>query len=119
MAMKNKDVGHFFAGMLNVKDNPAFDEGKKFIDAVDKEAKGGIKNTQQAEGSFGDLAGSRLSLPVVPWRITRDAQDITRGLQGLPPIKREYHPKGFVKGFLNGGIIEYFDKYWNPDKKKK
>ena len=71
--------------------------------AIDNIASG---KTQKALGGVGQLAGSRLSTPVIPWRLVRDVSDIYRGLNGLPAIKNEYKSSGFASGYFQGGMIE-------------
>ena len=81
----------------------AFDEGKKLQRALKNAASG---KTQQALGGVGQLAGSRLSTPIIPWRVVKDVRDIYRGLNGLPEIKHEFKSSGFASGYFQGGMVE-------------
>jgi hypothetical protein len=87
---------------MNIKVD-AFDEGKKLQQAMKNAASG---KTQKALGGAGQLAGSRLSTPIIPWRVVRDVRDIYRGLNGLPALKHEYKASGFASGYFQGGMIE-------------
>jgi len=102
LAQKNKKLGEFLGQQMNIKAD-AFDEGKKIQQALKNAASG---KTQKALGGAGQLAGSRLSTPIIPWRVVRDVRDIYRGLNGLPEIKHEYKASGFASGYFQGGMIE-------------
>lgn len=102
LAQKDKKLGEFLGQQMNIKAD-AFDEGKKLQRALKNAASG---KTQQALGGAGQLAGSRLSTPIIPWRVVRDVRDIYRGLNGLPEIKHEYKASGFGSGYFQGGMVE-------------
>ena len=102
IAEKDKKLSEFFGKQVGLKID-AFDEGKKIKQAIDNISSG---KTQRALGGIGQLAGSRLSTPVVPWRLVRDVSDIYRGINGLPAIKHEYKASGFASGYFQGGMIE-------------
>ena len=102
VAEKDKKTSEFFGKQLNLKVD-AFDEGKKIKQAIDNIWSG---KTQKALGGAGQLAGSRLSTPIIPWRMVRDISDIYRGLNGLPAIKHEYKASGFASGYFQGGMVE-------------
>lgn len=102
VAEKNKKISEFFGKQLNLKVD-AFDEGKKIKQAIDNISSG---KTQKALGGAGQLVGSRLSTPIVPWRLVRDVSDIYRGLNGLPAIKHEFKASGFASGYFQGGMVE-------------
>jgi hypothetical protein len=102
LAQKDKKLGEFLGQQMNIKVD-AFDEGKKLQQAMKNAASG---KTQKALGGAGQLAGSRLSTPIIPWRVVRDVRDIYRGLNGLPALKHEYKASGFASGYFQGGMIE-------------
>ena len=102
IAQKDKKLSEFFGKQLGLKID-AFDEGKKIKQAIDNISSG---KTQKALGGAGQLAGSRLSTPIIPWRVVRDVSDIYRGLNGLPAIKHEYKASGFASGYFQGGMVE-------------
>jgi hypothetical protein len=102
LAQKDKKLGEFLGQQMNIKVD-AFDEGKKLQQAMKNAASG---KTQKALGGAGQLAGSRLSTPIIPWRVVRDVSDIYRGLNGLPAIKHEYKASGFASGYFQGGMVE-------------
>jgi len=102
LAQKDKKLGEFLGQQMNIKAD-AFDEGKKIQQALKNAASG---KTQKALGGVGQLAGSRLSTPIIPWRVVRDVRDIYRGLNGLPEIKHEYKASGFASGYFQGGMVE-------------
>ena len=102
LAQKDKKLGEFLGQQMNIKVD-AFDEGKKLQQAMKNAASG---KTQKALGGAGQLAGSRLSTPIIPWRVVRDVRDIYRGLNGLPAIKHEYKASGFASGYFQGGMVE-------------
>lgn len=102
LAQKDKKLGEFLGQQMNIKVD-AFDEGKKLQQAMKNAASG---KTQKALGGAGQLAGSRLSTPIIPWRVVRDVRDIYRGLNGLPAVKHEYKASGFASGYFQGGMVE-------------
>ena len=102
LAQKDKKLGEFLGQQMNIKAD-AFDEGKKLQRALKNAASG---KTQQALGGVGQLAGSRLSTPIIPWRVVKDVRDIYRGLNGLPEIKHEFKASGFASGYFQGGMVE-------------
>jgi len=102
LAQKDKKLGEFLGQQMNIKAD-AFDEGKKIQQAMKNAASG---KTQKALGGAGQLAGSRLSTPIIPWRVVRDVRDIYRGLNGLPAVKHEYKASGFASGYFQGGMVE-------------
>ena len=102
LAQKDKKLGEFLGQQMNIKID-AFDEGKKLQQAMKNAASG---KTQKALGGAGQLVGSRLSTPIIPWRVVRDVRDIYRGLNGLPPIEFDYKSSGFGSGYFQGGMIE-------------
>ena len=102
IAQKNKDLGDFLGTQMNIKID-AFDEGKKIKRAIDNAASG---KTKKALGGVGQLAGSRLNTPIIPWRVVKDARDVYRGLNGLEPVKQDYKTSGFWNGYFQGGMIE-------------
>ena len=102
LAQKDKKLGEFLGQQMNIKAD-AFDEGKKIQQAMKNAASG---KTQKALGGAGQLLGSRLSTPIIPWRVVRDVRDIYRGLNGLPEIKHEYKASGFASGYFQGGMVE-------------
>lgn len=102
LAQEDKKLGEFLGQQMNIKAD-AFDEGKKLQRALKNAASG---KTQQALGGVGQLAGSRLSTPIIPWRVVKDVRDIYRGLNGLPEIKHEFKASGFASGYFQGGMIE-------------
>jgi hypothetical protein len=102
LAQKDKKLGEFLGQQMNIKAD-AFDEGKKIQRALKNAASG---KTQKALGGAGQLVGSRLSTPIIPWRVVRDVRDIYRGLNGLPEIKHEYKASGFASGYFQGGMVE-------------
>ena len=102
LAQKDKKLGEFLGQQMNIKAD-AFDEGKKLQRALKSAASG---KTQQALGGAGQLIGSRLSTPIIPWRVVRDVRDIYRGLNGLPPVEFDYKASGFGSGYFQGGMIE-------------
>jgi len=102
LAQKDKKLGEFLGQQMNIKAD-AFDEGKKLQRALKNAASG---KTQQALGGVGQLVGSRLSTPIIPWRVVKDVRDIYRGLNGLPEIKHEFKASGFASGAFQGGMLE-------------
>lgn len=102
LAQKDKKLGEFLGQQMNIKAD-AFDEGKKLQQALKNAASG---KTQKALGGAGQLVGSRLSTPIIPWRVVKDVRDIYRGLNGLPPIEFDYKSSGFGSGYFQGGMIE-------------
>lgn len=102
LAQKDKKLGEFLGQQMNIKAD-AFDEGKKLQRALKSAASG---KTQKALGGAGQLIGSRLSTPIIPWRVVRDVRDIYRGLNGLPPVEFDYKASGFGSGYFQGGMIE-------------
>jgi len=102
LAQKDKKLGEFLGQQMNIKAD-AFDEGKKLQQAMKNAASG---KTQKALGGAGQLLGSRLSTPIIPWRVVRDVRDIYRGLNGLPEVKFDYKSSGFGSGYFQGGMIE-------------
>jgi hypothetical protein len=102
LAQKDKKIGEFLGQQMNIKAD-AFDEGKKLQQALKNAASG---KTQKALGGAGQLIGSRLSTPIIPWRVVRDVRDIYRGLNGLPEVKFDYKSSGFGSGYFQGGMME-------------
>ncbi len=102
LAQKDKKVGDAIAQQMNIKAD-AFDEGKKVKRIFTDISSGKV---DKALGGVGQLAGSRLSMPIVPWRVARDVKNIYRGLAGLPEIKFDYKTSGLFNGFYQGGMIE-------------
>jgi len=102
IAQKDKKLSEFFGKQLGLKID-AYDEGKKIKRAIDNISSG---KTQKTLGGVGQLAGSRLSTPIIPWRVVRDVSDIYRGINGLPVIKHEYKASGFASGYFQGGMVE-------------
>jgi hypothetical protein len=102
LAQKDKKLGEFLGQQMNIKID-AFDEGKKLQQAMKNAASG---KTQKSLGGAGQLVGSRLSTPIIPWRVVKDVRDIYRGLNGLPPIEFDYKSSGFGSGYFQGGMIE-------------
>jgi len=102
LAQKDQKLGEFLGQQMNIKAD-AFDEGKKLQQALKNAASG---KTQKALGGAGQLVGSRLSTPIIPWRVVRDVRDIYRGLNGLPAIEYDYKSSGFGSGYFQGGMVE-------------
>ena len=102
IAQKDKKVSEFLGKQMNLKVD-AFDEGKKIKQAL-KDATSGKK--QKALGGIGQLIGSRLSTPIIPWRVIKDVRDMYRGVNGLPPVKMDYKSSGFGSGYFQGGMFE-------------
>jgi len=106
LSIKNKKMSDYFAQLLNIKVG-AFDEGKKLVGGVKELSSGKESGINKGTGVMGDLIGSRLSTPIVPWRFTRDLQNIGRGLQGKKTLTFDYNTSGFFNGFYKGGLIDY------------
>ncbi len=104
IAKENDDLMKFFRGSLNVKDRDYFSDGKKIYDIMNNTVKG---NYQKATGALGELIGSKVNTPIIPWRVLRDEKNIERGLNGLPQLKSEEGGKGFLNGFFKGGFAEF------------
>lgn len=102
LAQKDKKVGEAIAQQMNIKAD-AFDEGKKIKRIFTDISSGKV---DKAMGGAGQLAGSRFSMPVIPWRVARDVKNIYRGLAGLPEIKFDYKTSGFFNGYYQGGMLE-------------
>ncbi|WP_312697036.1 hypothetical protein [Sphingobacterium mizutaii] len=120
LANKNNKTGEFIAGLGNIK-APAFDENKKVWDALMGIDSPSDVKSAKTTGAFGDLLGSRLSTPVIPYRIARDAENIYRGLQGVELRNSEFKTSGFFNGFFKGGLVDYLglrDKYFKSAPKK-
>lgn len=105
LAQKDKKIGEFFGQLMNIKID-AFDESKKAVKVVKNLSSDKKDGLDKAFGGIGDLSGSRLSTPIVPWRVVRDANNVYRGLNGLPEIKSDYQTSGFWNGFFKGGIVD-------------
>ena len=114
IAQKNKDLSDFLGTQMNIKID-AFDEGKKIKRAIDNADSGKPKKSL---GSIGQLVGSRLNTPIIPWRIVKDARDVYRGLNGLEPVKQDYKTSGFWNGYFQGGMIEQLGLRPEKDKVK-
>lgn len=104
IAKENDDLMKFFRGSLNVKDRDYYSDGKKIYDAVYNRVKGDV---QASNAAIGDLIGSKVGTPIIPWRVFRDSQNLMNGLNGLPPVSGGGKPTSFVNGLLKGGMLEY------------
>jgi len=102
IAQKDKKLSEFLGKQMNLKVD-AFDEGAKIKRAI-KDMTSGKK--QKVLGGLGQLLGSRVSKPIIPWRVVKDVRDIYRGVNGLPPIKTDYKASGFGSGYFQGGMLE-------------
>ena len=102
IAQKDKKLSEFLGKQMNLKVD-AFDEGAKIKRAIKDMASG---KKQRALGGLGQLLGSRVSTPIIPWRVVKDVRDIYRGVNGLPPIKTDYKASGFGSGYFQGGMLE-------------
>ena len=111
LAQKDKKVGEAVAQQMNIKAD-AFDEGKKIERIFTNMSSGKV---DKAMGGAGQLAGSRFSMPVIPWRVARDVKNIYRGLAGLPEIKFDYKTSGFFNGYYQGGMLEQMGLRPNPN----
>jgi hypothetical protein len=111
LAQKDKNVGEAIAQQMNIKAD-AFDEGKKIKRIFTDISSGKV---DKAMGGAGQLAGSRFSMPVIPWRVARDVKNIYRGLAGLPEIKFDYKTSGFFNGYYQGGMFEQMGLRPNPN----
>lgn len=111
LAQKDKKVGEAIAQQMNIKAD-AFDEGKKIKRIFTDISSGKV---DKAMGGAGQLAGSRFSMPVIPWRVARDVKNIYRGLAGLPEIKFDYKTSGFFNGYYQGGMLEQMGLRPNPN----
>lgn len=121
LAEKNKKVGEFMTGMLNIK-APAFDEQNKAYNAV--KSKFGDKSSTptgilKADGAIGDFLGSRISLPIVPYRIASDIENVYRGMNGLDLRRPDFKTSGYMNGFWKGGMTDFLGLRPAPEKPKK
>ena len=106
LSIKDKKMSDYFAQLLNIKVG-SFDEGKKLVSGVKELTSGTDEGANKGSGIVGDLIGSRLSTPLIPWRFTRDLQNIGRGLRGKDLITVDYNTSGFFNGYYKGGLIDY------------
>jgi len=106
LAYKNKDMGRYFAKMLNVKAD-FFDDQKNILKVLNKYADG--KN-DEASGQLGGIVGKRFEFPG-PLRLINDMQQIykkeTPDYGGVP--------SGFWNGFFANGILEKNDLRPEPN----
>jgi hypothetical protein len=106
LAYKNKDMGRYFAKMLNVKAD-FFDDQKNILKVLNKYAEG--KN-DEASGQLGGIVGKRFEFPG-PLRLINDMQQIykkeTPDYGGVP--------SGFWNGFFANGILEKNDLRPDPN----
>lgn len=111
---ENKELGKYFASLLNMRTD-AFSDSKKLVSSIDNIAKG---NTEKGTGQLGSVIGGKTSLPLVPYRIARDVQNIIRGVEGKSQIKPDYDSKGFVEGYYQQGVVDYIASLINPERGK-
>ena len=106
LAYKNKDMGRYFAKMLNVKAD-FFDDQKNILKVLNKYADG--KN-DEASGQLGGIIGKRFEF-LGPLRLINDMQQIykkeTPDYGGVP--------SGFWNGFFANGILEKNDLRPDPN----
>lgn len=102
LAIENGKLAKYFTQLLNIKIGE-MNEGVKLTGAIKNLSSG---KTEDALGTLGDLAGSRLSAPL-PFRFVRDTHNIVRGIRQQDPIKTDFHTKGFWNGYFKGGLVEY------------
>ncbi len=84
-----------------------FDVGNEYYDkSVQLKRSLGSKQEGSTKEVLGQLSTAPFNAPL-PWKAVKDIEEISRGLQGLKPIREEKSKKGFVKGMFKGGGIEY------------
>lgn len=110
LSMKDKEMGKYFTGLLNIKtDN--FSEGKKLTEGSSSLIEGLSENDQAKKnkglGKLGDVIGGKMSLPILPYKFTRDVQNIYRGITGQTQIKSDYKTSGFANGFYKNGFVDF------------
>ncbi len=106
LAAKNKQLGKYFGGLLNIKSR-VFDDGEKMIDAINGISSNKSKKNKKGWGKVGQLVGSKLSAPLVPWRFIRDSHNIVRGINGKPQMKYDFNSIGFMEGYFQSGLVDY------------
>lgn len=109
---QNEELGKYFANLLNIRMD-AFDDSKKLVSAIDKISNG---ETEKGTGKLGSVVGGKTSLPLVPYRLARDVQNIWRGVEGKSQIKPDYDSKGFIEGYYQQGIVDYIASLANPER---
>lgn len=106
IAKENKDLADYFANSLNMKyDN--FGLGKKVIQGIKYGTSDKPKDEGKGAGKFGEVIGSNISTPIIPWRFAKETQNIYRGLKGQPKIKVDYTSQGFFNGAFQNGFADY------------
>jgi len=112
MSIKDKEMGRYYAKIFGT----SFNEGEKLVKALTELSSGKKKKVKQGQGKVGEILGSRLSTPIIPWRMARDLISIAKGIAGVKEKKPDYKVVGFWNGFYKGGLVEHIGL--RPDKKK-
>lgn len=108
---ENKEVGRWFTNTLNIRTD-VFDDSAILARAIDKIAKG---KSQEGWGKIGSVVGGKTSLPIVPYKMAREVQNIVRGIEEKPLIKPNYQNKGFIEGYYQQGVVNYIQTLIDPN----
>ena len=103
MAYRNDKLELFLTKLANRQ----YDNGGEFIKSLVGLTKGGQPSRDKALGQIGGMVGSRLNVPMLPYRMVKDLDGIYRGIKGYPVLKYDFNPIGFWDGYFNNGAIDY------------
>lgn len=107
IAQENGEMDKFLLTMVGAKNDDFFSDQRKFQKAVKYFVDNSPAQKILSKGAIGDLIGGKLNVPVLPWRMYKDIDNIYRGLNGIEPVKIDYNTRGFWNGFFKGGLIDY------------
>lgn len=107
IAKENGDMDKFLITMIGAKNDDFYSDQRKFEKAVKYFVDNSPAQKILSKGAIGDLIGGKLNVPVLPWRMYKDIDNIYRGLNGIEPVKIDYNTRGFWNGFFKGGLIDY------------
>lgn len=112
LASKNDKLGSYFATLFNRVEQ--FDEFKKLKTGFDEFNKGTPASKAKGLGELGNVTGSHIGTPILPYRMIRDLGGIYKGITGKPQSKFDMKNVGFWNGYFNYGLIDYIGL--RPDK---
>jgi len=104
MAKKNDEMGRYFEKLFG--QSATFDEGAKLVKGITEMASNDEQANERGRGKMGDLLGSRVSTPIIPWRMVRDITKLAQGASGKPSASYDFNAIGFWNGFYKGGLVE-------------